>query len=355
MIGEGSYLQVNKLNWLYLDVNSYFATIEQQINPDLRQKPVAVVPVISESMSILAASFEAKLKGIRTGTKVFEARKLCPEIICVEAKHDIYVKYHNLIFQEVDKYLHVDHIFSIDEGACRLTGEYCNEEKAIEIAEQIKAGIKKNVGDYITCSIGIAPNRYLAKIATDMKKPNGLIIIKPEDIPQKMFTLKLKDLPGVGRRVYQRLNSFGINTVERLYGLDSTKLKLYWGSIWGAKCWYLLRGADLPFEEAKSTTIGHSQVLAPELKNIVSARSVALLLVLKTASRLRALKFYASYMTLSISLPSKKGLKTNISIGGACDSFALSSKLLKEWDRLIENNNVSMVNKISISLHGLMN
>ncbi len=85
----------NKLNWLYIDVNSYFATIEQQLNNDLRCKPVVVVPLLSDSTCAIAVSHEAKLRGIKTGTKIYEAKKLCPELICIKARHDVYVEYHN--------------------------------------------------------------------------------------------------------------------------------------------------------------------------------------------------------------------------------------------------------------------
>ena len=89
----------NKLNWLYLDINSYFATVEQQVNPELRYKPIAVVPLLSDSTSAIAASQEAKLKGIKTGTRIYEAKKLCPELICIQARHELYVEYHNKILE----------------------------------------------------------------------------------------------------------------------------------------------------------------------------------------------------------------------------------------------------------------
>ena len=167
----------DKLNWLYIDMNCYFATIEQQLNPDIRNKPIAIVPLLSDSTCAIAASPEAKKKGVKTGTLIYKAKELCPDLICIQARQAVYAEFHHRIFQEVDKLLKVDHIFSIDEGACRLTGKYCQVAHAISIAMLIKQSIAQNVGDFITCSIGIAPNRYLAKIASNMKKPNGLSII----------------------------------------------------------------------------------------------------------------------------------------------------------------------------------
>ena len=352
------YLQPTKLNWLYIDLNSYFATIEQQVDPALRNKPVVVVPVLSDATCAIAASIEAKRKGIRTGTKIYEAKKLCLDLICVIAKHELYVKYHQKIFKEVDKYLYVDHIFSIDEGACRLTGKCCDEETAIKLAKQIKAAIKKNVGEYINCSIGIAPNRYLAKIATDMQKPDGLIVIRPGDIPNKLFLLKLTDLPGVGCRTFNRLTTKGITTVKQLCQLDPKLLRKIWGNVWGEKIWYLLRGADLPVEATKSSSISHSQVLAPELRNPDSARNVALSLLLRGAQRLRARALFTSSIILVIKMANYQSLKSAVRLKSTSDSFNLSNALLECWDKLgakLELFTASnlMIKKVAINLCNL--
>lgn len=343
----------SKLNWLYFDINSYFATIEQQVTPELRNKPIVVVPLISDSTCAIAVSHEAKLKGIKTGTKIYEARKLCPELICVPARHELYVSYHKQILKEIDKYIYLDHVFSIDEGAGRLTGEQCNESFAIAIAHKIKEGIKNNVGDYIRCSIGIAPNRFLAKIATGMQKPDGLIVIRPEDIPQKLFALKLRSIPGIGPKVFERLNSFGIDSVEKLYQQDFRALKVAWGSIMGEKCWHLLRGADLALEETTKTTIGHSKVLAPEQRGVAVARDIALTLLLKAAVRIRAKNLTTSAIELSITTSNNTILKTRTKVIASSDSHTLSQALLKAFDKLIEANKVTLIKKISINLNGL--
>ena len=178
---------------------------EQQLDCSIRNKPVAIVPLFSDTTCAIAASYEAKKMGIKTGTIIKEAKKICPELICIKARQSLYAEYHKKIFQEIDQHLHVDHIFSIDEGACKLTGALRNAADAISIAQHIKQKIKSNVGDYITCSIGIAPNRYLAKIASNMQKPDGLTVIRSEDLPDVLYKLNLKDLPGVGNKTYKRL------------------------------------------------------------------------------------------------------------------------------------------------------
>ena len=356
---ENHYLRPARLNWLYIDINSYFATIEQQINPLLRDKPVVVVPLLSDTTCAIAASIEAKQKGIKTGTRIYEAKKLCPDLICIVAKHELYVDYHKKIFREIDKYLCVDHIFSIDEGACLLTGEYCEEERAIKLALQIKSAIKKNVGDYIRCSIGIASNRYLAKIATNMQKPDGLIVIGPNDIPNKLYGLKLADLPGIGRSTFNRLTLNGITNIKQLYQLDAKSLKRIWGNIWGEKIWYLLRGADLPIEIPKSSTISHSQVLAPELRNPEGARSVAFSLLLKAAQRLRARELTTSNIILIIEIAEQQSLKSRIKLESTSDSSSLANAMLKGLDELLKSSNTTsaartlVIKKVIINLSNL--
>src|SRR6201994_513746 len=175
------------LRWLYVDFNSYFASVEQQLRPELRGKPIAVVPVETDATCAIAASYEAKAFGIKTGTPIWEAKKICPGIICVLAQHERYVDYHHRILEEVDKHIPVTAVCSIDEVACRLMDNEIAPERSMEIACSIKHGLAANVGEYVKCSIGIAPNRYLAKVATDLQKPDGLTFITGQDLPEKLF------------------------------------------------------------------------------------------------------------------------------------------------------------------------
>lgn len=345
----------NKLNWLYIDINSYFATIEQQVNPDLRNKPVAIVPLLSDSTCAIAASQEAKLKGITTGTRIYQAKKLCPELICIKARHNLYVEYHHKIFNKVDRYLHVDHIFSIDEGACRLTGKYCLEEEAVSIAKIIKKAIRDNVGDYITSSIGIAPNRYLAKIASNMQKPDGLSVINPSELPNKLYSLNLKSLPGIGSKTEERLIKNGITSIKQLCFLDRARLKALWGNVWGEKVWSLIRGADLPLEETRNSTIGHSKVLGSEQQHIQHARNVLINLVQKAASRLRAKELYTTCILLTVGLKSGNSIKESLKIELSSDSSTILKHIIKLWDKIFTNLDIKQIRikKVGISFYNL--
>jgi len=345
----------NKLNWLYIDINSYFATIEQQVNPDLRNKPVAIVPLLSDSTCAIAASQEAKLKGITTGTRIYQAKKLCPELICIKARHNLYVEYHHKIFNKVDRYLHVDHIFSIDEGACRLTGKYCLEEEGVSIAKIIKKAIRDNVGDYITSSIGIAPNRYLAKIASNMQKPDGLSVINPSELPNKLYSLNLKSLPGIGSKTEERLIKNGITSIKQLCFLDRARLKALWGNVWGEKVWSLIRGADLPLEETRNSTIGHSKVLGSEQQHIQHARNVLINLVQKAASRLRAKELYTTCILLTVGLKSGNSIKESLKIELSSDSSTILKHIIKLWDKIFTNLDIKQIRikKVGISFYNL--
>ncbi len=341
------------LRWLYVDFNSYFASVEQQLDPRLRGRPVIVVPAETDSTSAIAASYEAKAFGIKTGTPVWEAKKICPDIICILAKHEQYVEYHQRILEEVDKHIPVTAVCSIDEVACRLMDNEISEARSKEIALSIKKGLAANIGEYIKCSIGIAPNRYLAKIATDFKKPDGLTFIYPDDLPGKLLSLRLRDLPGIGHNVEKRLNVAGIRDMAALWQMDAKQMRKAWGSIWGEKVWYLMRGYELQDEETIKSTIGHSHVMAPELRDPAKSKYVARRLTLKCASRLRRIGYYAS--SFHISVRTEKGVRFEESerCYRAQDSITFLDIMNQCWDKLIKKTGKNRIMKVSISLNGL--
>jgi DNA polymerase IV len=203
-------IPTQSLRWLYVDFNSYFASVEQQLRPELRGKPIAVVPVETDSTSAIAASYEAKAFGVKTGTKIHEAKRLCPGLVCVLARHECYVDFHHRLIEEIERHLPVTSVCSIDEVACRLMDNEISVERSTEIAHSIKNGITSNIGRYMRCSIGIAANRYLAKVGTELQKPDGLVVLQASDLPQKLFSLKLRDLPGIGANIEHRIKLPGI-------------------------------------------------------------------------------------------------------------------------------------------------
>ncbi|MFT7229401.1 MAG: DNA polymerase-4 [Methylophilaceae bacterium] len=193
------------LNALYVDFNAYFASVEQQLVPELRGKPIGVLPVMAETTCCIAASYEAKAFGVGTGTIVRDARKLCKDMVFVEARPPLYVEMHHKLIAIVESCTPVEEVRSIDEMVCRLTGGQQKTENALKLAAKIKHEIHKQY-PYIKCSIGIAPNTFLSKVASNMQKPDGCIVIEQHEVPEKLFRLKLRDLNGVGRQMEARLN-----------------------------------------------------------------------------------------------------------------------------------------------------
>jgi impB/mucB/samB family len=167
----------NAVQWLFLDLNAFFASCEQQENPALRGKPVIVVQTPTDSACAIAASYAAKAFGIKTGTLVKEARRLCPDVIPVQANHRLYTDYHDRILTAVDTCLPVEKVCSIDEMACLLMGTERQVPVARQLALKVKRALRDQVGESLTCSIGIAPNVFLGKVGSDLLKPDGLVVI----------------------------------------------------------------------------------------------------------------------------------------------------------------------------------
>lgn len=291
----------NAVDWLFLDLNSFFASCEQQHDPKLRGRPVGVVPMTGvDTTCLLAASYEAKKLGLRTGTPVGEARIICPEIVLIQAQHKRYVHYHKRVIEVVESCTPIDHIASIDEMACRLTGSQRDPENAFKLALKIKQEIHEQIGPCLTSSIGIAPNVFLSKLGSDMQKPDGLVIIRPRDLPHKIENLALRDLYGIGYQTEKRLNAAGVFTIKDLYRYDRRRMRALWGSVEGERMYANLRGQKVERPPSKKTVIGHQHVLEPCLRNTRSAEDVLHHLLSKAAERLRGMEH--SCRTLSISV-----------------------------------------------------
>ena len=298
-------LQPDLFSFLYVDLNSFFASVEQQIHPEFRGQPTAVTATMAKTGTIIAASYEAKALGIKTGTKVGEAQKICPKIHLVSSDHSVYARYSQDIVKAVETVCPVAHVLSIDEMACQLMGRERQPPVARQIALEIKQVIKAKVGDTLNCSIGLAPNRYLAKIASDMQKPNGLIGLLPSQLPRAIAHLELRDLPGVGARTEKRLNDKGITTMAQLLSLDRNGMHSLWDSVWGDRLYHWLRGAQTgdngaPVDSGVQKSLGHSHVLGPEHRSIDGAWAVAHKLLHKAAMRLRLEKFCAASLSFQI-------------------------------------------------------
>ncbi len=319
------------LRVLFLDLNAYFASVEQQERPELRGRPIGVVPVMADTSFIIAASYEAKKFGVKTGTQIGEAKVMCPDIELVDARPQTYVAYHNRIIEVAESVLPVDKVCSIDEMRFRLIGEERVPERAVELAKRMKKAIAEQIGPCMTCSIGLAPNSFLAKVATDMEKPNGLVVLNAEDLPHKLHTLQLTEFAGINKRMQVRLNAAGIFTSEQMCSASRQELAAAFGSIVGEKWWFLLRGYEVGDDPQSRKSMGHSHVLPPKHRTDDGCREVLLRLLHKAAARLRSEKLFASGMVVHVGA-FKKSWTTKVSLPPTQDSVTMTEYLLRAWE-----------------------
>ena len=287
------------LRSLFVDFDSYFASVEQEVQPALRGRPLAVVPVLAESTCCIAASYAAKALGIRTGTRVADARRLCPDLVLCLARPALYVEWHHRLLEAIGRVLPISSVGSIDEVDCALIGSERRRDRAQALARAIKAEIAREA-TFIRCSIGIAPNAFLAKTAADMRKPDGLTVIAMADLPAALHELQLRDLCGIGPALAQRLQRHGIHSVVQLTAADAATLRRVWGSVEGERFHALLHGGWLPPRPTARSSVGHSHVLGPELRNAAGARAVLCKLLSKAAMRLRRLGLTAGALSVRV-------------------------------------------------------
>lgn len=320
-------------NHLFADFNAYFASCEQHLRPELREHALGVVAVLAETGCCIAASYEAKAHGVRTGTLVRDARRLCPHIIFVEARPAEYVRLHHAILDIVERQMHIEAVHSIDELSCRLTGHWREPAAALALARQIKTALRRELGPWLRCSIGLGPNLFLAKTASDMQKPDGLVALDSADLPAALHRLDLRDLCGIGPRLETRLRRLGIATVAQLTAAPCETLRAAWGGVEGERFWARLRGADLPALPTRRTTVGHSHVLPPALRAEPSALAVLHRLLQKAAMRLRALEYFAATLVLSIDYLGAPSWSNEAHLEPTQDTVEFAAALNHLWAR----------------------
>ena len=330
---DSPYFRDMPLRSLFVDFNSYFASVEQHVQPKLRGKPVAVVPVFADTTCCIAASYEAKRFGVKTCTMVGEAKKMFPGLQVIEARPALYVEYHNELVALVESCMHVSQVHSIDEMDCELTGKWRQKDEAMALARQIKQRLAEEYGPAIRCSIGIAPNMFLAKTASDMQKPDGLVLIEEKDLPHSLHRLELRDLCGIGANMERRLNEKGFFTVKALCAASKKALLAAWGSVEGERMYELLRGRVLPERMVEHRSVSHSHVLPPEERNDADALAVLNRLLQKAAVRLRKMEYLAGGLSLTVKYCGGTRWCDEIHITETDDSLELLRLLELLWRR----------------------
>jgi DNA polymerase-4 len=284
-----------------------------------------------DTTCILASSYEAKRCGVKTGTSVAEAKSLCPDIQLLIARPALYVSYHDRIVEAVGTVLPVDKVRSIDEMQFRLIGREREPENAAAIGRELKRAIREKVGDTLSCSVGIAPNAFMAKLGTELQKPDGLVVLEAKDLPGRVLQLELTGFTGINKKTAVRLNAAGIFTAADLYAADPKGLVTAFGSVVGGRWWYLLRGYELELPEQERKSLGHSHVLPPEMRTDQGCREVLLRLMQKASARLRKEGLWAGSMDVFVR-GRKKSWRAPLRLPPSQDTVTFNEHFLRAWE-----------------------
>lgn len=319
---------------LHVDMNSYFASVEQQANPFLRGKSVGVCATLGPHGCIVASSKEAKAKGIKTGCRVLDALTLDPHIVLLPYDSDKYRTCTKKIFAILMRYTDRTEPYSIDEAFLDLTGYVPTFEKAAELGATIQTVIKKEVGEWLNCSIGIAPTRWLAKFAGDTAPKGSVLVLGRQDLPLYYEKFRLTDAWGINVRMERRLNALGIFTLNDLRTVNPHRLIRALGKP-GYYLWADVNGIELGglVDEALPKSIGHQHVMTNRRERNLPAR-VLMKLCERTGRRLRKLGLEAHGLSVWWSYVDGGGFHTARAVPRALfdtnDIFVPAALLLKE-------------------------
>jgi DNA polymerase-4 len=275
---------------LHIDMNAFFASVEQAANPALRGKPIAVGGGIEKHSVVAAASYEAKARGVKTAMSTWEAKKLCPELIVVIGDMTKYIYTSKIITRMLIDYTDLVEVFSIDEAFVDLTNTEDQFGGIIAVAKDIKNRIKEQFG--LTCSIGIGPNKLLAKLAGELQKPDGLVILRKEDIPEKIKDVRVSEFCGIGRKTEQSLAELKVFTIGQLNQYSRVKLVKRFGPAYGEQLYQMGQGNGsatvLPYyHETEAKSMGHSYTLPKSTHDPSQVKGYLLRLAEQVGRRLR--------------------------------------------------------------------
>lgn len=317
---------------LHIDANAFFASVEQSANPELRGKPIAVVGGHGRTV-ITTSSYEARAKGVKTGMAIWEAKRTCPELIIVVGDNKKY-QYTSTKMNEIFRdYTPEVEAFSIDESWLDVTHSLSFFGSAENIAYLIKARIKYQFD--ITVSIGIAPNKLLAKLASDMQKPDGLTIIEPDNVSRTLEHMLIKELCGIGKKMQRHLNMMSIYTCGELGRCEETRLTKKFGII-GKRLKEMGQGIDhspvVRFgKEDDIKSVGHSMTLERDIDDPAEIRRFLLQLSEMVGSRARrynvsgkTIHLYVRYADFFSSWGKQTTLKNYINLSDEICRAALS-------------------------------
>lgn len=280
---------------LHIDMNSYYATLEQQAHPNLRNKPIGIIGKGGgEKTLVIGASIEAKKQGVVGPMTTWEAKNICPNLIIVPANYDRYVFTSRRIFSIIERFSSDIEIFSIDEAFIMLSDKD-TWDSAVLVAKQIKKLIKDQVGDWVSCSVGISYGKILAKLASELQKPDGLTVISDESFQEIAKQTPIKDISGIGPRLTFRLQRLGVDKLIDLQKLSLDILVKTFGRSLGSWMKDIAHGIDNSKPQSYRNlsiekTISHSYTLPKEITDIEDLKSIIMILCERLAFQMRQKK-----------------------------------------------------------------
>jgi DNA polymerase-4 len=286
---------------LHIDMDAFFISVEQRDDPSLRGKPAAVCGSLSRSV-VTSATYEARPYGIRAGMSTQEAKRRCPQLILVKGDHSKYTETSARIFSILKGYTPLVEVASIDEAYLDITQSLLLFQSPLLIAQSIKDHIRES--EHLTCSIGVAPNKLLAKLGSGLRKPDGLTVIEKKDVGKTLEGLPVSSLFGIGPKLTEMLNSIGIFTCGQLGRFPVSVLSKRFGVI-GERLHEMGLGLDdspvVPFdEEEDAKSISHSVTLEEDTSNPNILRKVLLQLSERVSRRMRREGFYGKRIALTV-------------------------------------------------------
>jgi DNA polymerase IV len=323
---------------LHVDMNSFYASVEMAYNPSLKGKPLAIAGDPQERKGIIVTcSYEARKFGVKTTMPLWEAKKLCPQLIVRKPNFERYRSASKGMFEILRTYSDLVEPVSIDEGYMDITASY-ELGTPLEIADRIQKQIKSQLD--LPCSIGIAPNKFLAKTASDMKKPMGITVLRKRDIGKKLWPLPIIEMHGVGKKTAEKLNRIGVMTIQDLVHANDIQLKSVLG-INGIRLKTRAAGEDSRPVDPDSIydykSIGNSTTLPKDTTNQQELLYVLEKLSEKVSLRLKQKQMLATTIQLMIRNKKRKTItrskKTENPINKTEDIFLIAKKLfLDHWD-----------------------
>ncbi len=289
---------------LLVDMDAFFAQIEQKENPALCGKPVLVAGSPSTHSVVTAASYEARPYGVKSGMALFQAKKLCPHAVVVRGDQDKYLRYSKKFIEACRQFSDLVEYTSVDEAYLDVTNCTRLFGPPEEIAKKLKSEVKKRTG--LTCTVGIGPNKLLAKMAAKRNKPDGIGALTKDDVRKILWRLPAHEIPGIGTKYTKHLENLGITTIGRLANFPVTVLKEKFG-VYGEFLHHLANGRDTslvdPHAHDVVKSMGHSITNARDLETPEEIETMLLYLSDRVACRLREEKLAGKTITLVLRTP----------------------------------------------------